>query len=116
MYLIHFDKKFKKDIQKRRKTQTIQKGICVYPLRIIKAQFTDGSSCYIKVTNVYHKQFKDLTNEEIYENNFKYNQELESHLKKYYPDFRKNSRITIIRFKYKNFYKFLSKIKNKNKK
>lgn len=111
MKIIQIDKKFKKDIKKGLKKQIIEKGIQLYPIGILRVEFSDDTHIFIKVEGVSFKEFRELSDDEIYESGYKYKEALEYNFKRYYPDFTKKSAITVVEFKYRPIYKFLRWIK-----
>jgi len=98
MSQIHFHSDFYEAIKNGNKTQTARVDESIPELGKGEAIFDDKAPIPIEITKVIHKEFKNLTLEEVKRDGFDSKDELWSVLLGFYPHLSKTNPLMLIEF------------------
>lgn len=110
---LEFDPIFYELIKKELKTTTwrkLKKTTIVNP-EFINADFQNGKTLKLKITNIYFKQFNELDNNDALKDGFENTSELRHALREYYPC--TTGRDLLICYEFNLKKSFLDKLKEK---
>lgn len=99
MVRIHFHESFYQDIRLGNKIQTARIDEPHYPLGKTMADFSDGSSLPIEITEITFKTINSMSLNEIQKDGFQSREELWNALVGFYPNLKEEDTLMLVEFR-----------------